>query len=173
MQGILLAFGGAIFLFLGGFAGWQFGVGWLATGLYALAANAILLAFSLLLLLQIGLIMQALYQGISIFFRKETMALRRVLLLQMRHHDAKLRFLLEKRQLCYLNELKRQRLLVADDKKQNDELYKAINAELKHNMAPMNYKTVRKELKQHYKQANLQAMLALRKQVLCRSSSAG
>jgi len=173
LQFILLAFGGAMLLFLTGFVGWQFGLAWMVTGLYLLAAKATLLAFALLLLLLASLSLQAVYQGLSQYFGRETIALRRVTMLQMRHHDAGLRFLLERRQTQYLNQLKRQRLLIADDKKHSTELFKSINTELKHYMTPVNYKAVRKELKQHHKQANSEAMLALRKQVLCRSSIVG
>ena len=173
LQIMLLSFGGAMLLFLGGFAGWQLGIAWLTTSLYTLAAKAILLAFALLLLLFVGLMLQTLYQELSLYFRREAIALRRVAMLQMREHEARLRFLLERRQIHYLNQLKRQRLLVADDKKHSGELFKAINSELKHYMAPTNYKAVHKELKQHHKQANSQAMLELRKQVLCQSSIAG
>lgn len=173
LHGILLTFGSAILLLLAGFAGWQFGLVWLATGLYALAAKAILLAFALLLLLQVGLMLQAFYQWVSLYFRRETTALRRLATLQMRRRDARQRFMLERRQIYYLNHLKRQRLLAADDKKHSVELFKAINAELKHCVAPTYYKAVHKELKQHRKQANSRAMLALRKQVLCQASIAG
>jgi len=173
LQVALLTFGSAIMLFLTGFACWQLGMAWLATGFYTLAAKVTLLAFALLLLLLGGLMLQALYQGVALYFRRETIALRRVAMLQMRHHDAKQRFFLEKRQIYYLNQLKRQRLLVADDKKYSGELFKAINTELKHCMVSINYKAARKELKQYHKQANSQAMLELRKQVLCRSSIVG
>lgn len=173
LHGILLTFGSGILLLLAGFAGWQFGLVWLATGLYALAAKAILLAFSLLLLLQVGLMLQTFYQWVSLYFRRETTALRRLATLQMRRRDARQRFMLERRQIYYLNHLKRQRLLAADDKKHSVELFKVINAELKHCMAPTYYKAVHKELKQHHKQADSRAMLALRKQVLCRSSITG
>lgn len=173
LRGILLTFASALLLFLAGFAGWQFGLVWLAAGLYALASKAILLAFLLMLLLQTGLMLLALYRGLSQYFRREAMAWRRVAMLQKRHRDASQRFLLERSQAYYMAELKRQRLLSADDKKHSVELFKAIDAELKKHTTAVEYKSVRKELKQHRKQADLQAMLALREQVLCQSSIVG
>ncbi|MGY6277347.1 hypothetical protein [Methylomonas sp. MgM2] len=173
LRGVLLAFATAVTLLLMGFTVWQFGMVWLATGLYTVAAKAILLAFALLLLLHVGLILQGFYQGVALYFRREAIALRRAAMLQIRQHDLRQRFLLEKRQLHYLSQLKRQRLLFTDDRKHNVELFRAINAEFKCCLEPMNYKTVRKELIHHHKQANTHAMLALRKQVLCQSSSVG
>ncbi len=173
LRGILLTFGGALLLFLAGFAGWQFGLAWLAAGLYALAAKAILLAFLLMFLFQTGQMLQALYQGLSRYFRREAMAWRRVAMLQKRHHDARQRYALERSQAYYMAELKRQRLRSADDKKHSVALFKAIDAELKKHTTAESYKSMRKQLKQYCKQADLQAMLALRERVLCQSSIAG
>lgn len=173
LHGILLVFGSAMLLFLAGFAGWQFGMSWVAAGLYALAAKIIWLAFILLSLLHTGWVLRAFWQGLLHYFHGESMALRRVAMLQIRQRNAGQRLLLERLQLHYQSQIKRQRLLAADDKKQNADLFKAISAELCQYSTPVGYKALRKELRQHHKQANPQAMLALRAQVLCQSSSAG
>lgn len=173
LHGILLAFGSAILLFLAGFAGWQFGMIWLAAGLYALAAKIIWLAFALLLILHAGWVLQAFWKGVLHYFRREAMALRRIAMLQIHQRNARQRLLLEKRQVQYLSRIQRQRLMAADDKKQSSDLFKVINAELRQCSTPVSYKALRKELKQHRKQADSQAMLALREQVRCQSSSAG
>lgn len=173
LLGILLTFGCAILLFLAGFAGWRFGVIWLAGGLYALATKIICLAFVLLLLLHAVWMFQAVWQGVLHYFRGEAMALRRVAMLQICQRNARQRITLEKRQLHYLNQIKRQRLLMADDKKQSSDLFKVISAELQQYSTSRNYKILRKELKQHRKQADPQAMLALRERALCQASGAG
>lgn len=173
LRGILLLFVSALLLFLTGFAGWRFGLVGLAAGLYALANKAILLAFLLMLLLQTSLMLLAFYRGLSQYFRPEAVAWRRVAMLQKRYRDASQLFLLERRQAYYMAELKRQRLLSANDKKHSIELFKAIDAELKKHVTPGEYKSVRKELKHYRKRADLQAMLALREQMLCQSSIVG
>lgn len=169
LYAILGAFGFAMLLFVTGFAGWHLGMAWLTATLYPVAIKIILLASAVMLLVQTGLMLQALYRGLSLYFRRETMAMRRVLMLKILQHDARQRLLLEKRQMRYLTQLKRQRLLADNDKKQSGELYKAISAELQSCMTPESYKTLRNDLKRHHKQSNPQAMLALRDQVLCRS----
>lgn len=173
LHGILLTFGCAILLFLIGFAGWQLGVNWLAGGLYALAAKIICLAFALLLLLHTVWALQAFWQGLLHYFGGEAIALRKIAMLQICQRNARQRVLLEKRQLYYLNQIKRQRLLMADDKKQSNALFKVINAELRQYSTSLGYKALRKELKHHRKRANTQAMLALREQALCQSSNVG
>jgi len=173
VYGILSVFAGAMLLLLLGFASWQFGLIWFATGLYALAAKSIWLAFALLLLLQAGWSLYVFWQGLVRYFRKEAMAMRRVARLQMCYRDAGQRLVLEKRQLHYQNQIKRHRFLLADDKKHSGELFHAINSELRDTVPPDAYKHLHKTLKQYRKQADAQAMLALRRQVLCRSSVTG
>lgn len=173
LHAILLAFGGAMLLFIAGFAGWQLGLAWLAAGLYALAARILWLAFGALAVLQIVWVLLAVWRGVAQYFRREAMALRRVVMLQICRRDAGQRQLLEIRQMHYRSQLKRQRLLIANDKKHSGELFDAINGELRGATSPATYKALRKTLKQHYKRADAQAMLALRERVLCPTSSAG
>jgi hypothetical protein len=158
----------AMLMFVAGFAGWQLGLAWLTGALYQLAAKIILSAFALLSLLGAGLIMLAFYQGMLLYFRREAVAMRRVIRLQARQRDIGQRQLLEKRQIYYLSQLKRQSLLAADNKRHSHQLFKAISAELKSYCLPVGYQSLHKSLKQYHKQANPEAMLALRNQVLCR-----
>jgi hypothetical protein len=64
-------------------------------------------------------------------------------------------------------------LLAANNKKHSRELYQAITTELQTAIAAERYKALQKQLKHYRNQANPEAMLALRKQVLCQSSNAG
>lgn len=168
LYGILATFAGAMLLFLAGFAGWQLGLAWLATGFYYLASKAIWLAFGLLLLLQLGWLIQAFYKEMLLYFRQDRRLLRRIAMLQLSHRNAKQRLASEKRQMLYWNRLKHQRLLTANDKKHNGKLFKAIDRELTQSTSPNAYKHLSKTLKQHHKRADSQSMLALREQTACR-----
>lgn len=173
LHAILLAFGGAMLLFIAGFAGWQLGLAWLATGLYALAARILWLAFGALAVLQSVWVLLAVWRGVAQYFRREAMALRRVVMLQICRRDAGQRQLIEIRQMHYRSQLKRQRLLIANDKKHRNELYHAIDDELRNMASPDAYKVLARELKHRRKRADIPGMLALREQTLCRSSIAG
>lgn len=164
-----MAFCLAMLMFVAGFAAWQLGLVWLASVLYPLATKIILLAFGVLFLLGVGLLIRVCCRNIVLYFRREAMAMRRVIMLQVRQRDAKQRLMLEKRQIYYLNQLKRQRLLAANNKQHSRELFNAISVELKgHDGLPGGEESLHKSLKQHHSQANPEAMLALRDQVLCR-----
>lgn len=165
----LLGFGLALSLLLLGFGCWQLGVAWLAGWSYTLAENCLLLAFTLLMLWGLGLIFQAVFSGIKAYFQPKNRLLRRLVMLQVNQHAARQKSMQEKRQLHYLTQLKRQRLLAVNNKKHSQELFNAIRTELKDNMTPDTYKA----LKQHRKQANPPAMLALRKKMLCQASISG
>jgi hypothetical protein len=173
VYGIFTVFGGAMLLLLVGFAGWQFGLVWLAAGLYAVAVKSLWIAFILLLLWQAGWSLNVLWQGLVRYFRREAMAMRRVARLQMHYRDVGQRLMSEKRQLHYHSQMKRQRILLADDKRHSGELYDAIDAELRDRVSPEAYRDLRKTLKKYHKRADARAMLALRRQVLCQSSVAG
>lgn len=168
LYGVLLACTLAMLLLLTGFAAWQLEAPWLSGKSYALAGSLMLLAFSCLLLLGGGLLLRTVYLGVADYFAGDARALRRVWMLHSHKRNAGQRMLLEKRQIHYWHQLKRQRMLTADDKKHSRALFKAINAELQESVAPERYKALRKHLKQHRKQVNPQAMLALRDQELCR-----
>lgn len=163
----------AMMLLLIGFVAVHVGLAVLMGLLYGLAGKLMLLAFGLLLLLGGGLILQAIYKDLAAYGRREASALRRLVTLQMRKHNLSQRIQQEKKQLRYWQEFNRQRLLAANNKKHSRELYKAISAELQKSIAADRYKALHKQLKRYRNQANPEAMLALREQVLCQSSNAG
>lgn len=163
----------AMMLLLIGFVAAHVGLAALMGLLYGLAGKVMLLAFGLLLLLGCGLTLHAIYKDLAAYGRREASALRRLLTLQMRKHNVSQLIQQEKKQLRYWQEYKRQRLLTINNKKNCRELYKAISDELQKSMAADRYKALQKQLKHYRKQANPEAMLALREQVLCQSSNAG
>lgn len=163
----------AMMLLLIGFVAVHVGLAALMGLLYGLAGKVMLLAFGLLLLLGCGLTLQAIYKDLAAYGRREASALRRLLTLQMRKHNFSQLIQQEKKQLRYWQEYKRQRLLTINNKKNCRELYKAISDELQKSMAADRYKSLQKQLKHYRKQANPEAMLALREQVLCQTSNAG
>lgn len=173
LYAVLLSCSLAMLLLIAGFTSWQLGWFVWAGWFYPLAGKVLLSAFLLLLMLGCGLFMQALYAELAVYFRLDAMAFRRVATLLRQQHDARQRLLLEKSQIRYLYELKRQRLLAADNKKHSRALFKAVSAELRQSVEPDSFKSLQKHLRRHCKQANPQAMLALRDQVICRSSIAG
>ena len=163
----------AMLLLLTGFVCLQLGLAGLVGLLYGLAGKLMLLAFGLLMLLGCGSVLQAIYKELAAYGRREASALRRLLMLQMLKENHGQRVQQEKKQLRYWQEFKRQRMLVANNKKHSRELYKAITAELQTSIAAERYKALQKQLKHYRNQANPEAMLALREQVLCQSSNAG
>lgn len=163
----------AMVLLVAGFIGWRLGWPESAALLYPMAGHGMLLAFSLLLLLGCGLFMQAFYNELAVYFRWDAMAFRRLAMLRILQHNAAQRRLIERRQIQYLFELKRQRLLSANNKKHSRALFMAVSSELHQAVAPDSFKSLQKHLKQYCNQANPRAMLAIRDRVLCRSSIAG
>jgi parvulin-like peptidyl-prolyl isomerase len=163
----------AMLLLLIGFVCLHFGLVALMGLMYALAGKIMLLAFGLLLLLGGGLALQAIYKELAGYWRREASALRRILTLQMRKESNSQLIQQQKKQLRYWQEFKRQRMLAANNKKHSRELYKAITAELQTAIAAERYKALQKQLKHYRNQANPEAMLALREQVLCQTSNAG
>ena len=145
LHGALMAFCLAMLMFVAGFAAWQLGLVWVASVLYPLATKIILLAFGVLFLLGVGLLIRVCCRNIVHYFRREAMAMRRVIMLQVRQRDAKQRLMLEKRQIYYLNQLKRQRLLAANNKQHSRELFNAISAELKGHGLPGGDKSLHKD----------------------------
>ena len=163
----------AMLLLLIGFVCLHLGLAVLTGLIYGLAGKIMLLAFGLLMLLGSGLVLQAIYKELAAYLRREASALRRVLTLQMRKESNNQLIQQEKKQLRYWQEFKRQRLLAANNKKHSQDLYNAISAELQKSITAERYKVLQKQLKHYRKQANPDAMLALRAQVLCQSSNVG
>lgn len=169
----LLTCGLATLLLLTGFVAAHAGWSWLVASSYDLARHIILLAFLLLMSGGCGLLLQSVLREIVHYFRSEARALRRLMTLHIHGFHIRQRQQLEKRQIRYWYDLKRQRLSANDDKRHSRALYKAIQDELESALAPEHYKTVRKHLKHYRNQANPRAMLALREQVLDQCSGTG
>ena len=161
----------SMLLFGAGFICWQLGLGWLTSWLYAWAGKTLFVAFALLLVLALVAMLRAVAAGCATYFASESVALRRLLTVYARQQNQVLQQTLQTRQLRYFSEFKRQRLLAADNKRQLRGLFMAVNAELKAARAQLpvdSYRALHKALRQHFKQADAQAILAVRKQIVCR-----
>lgn len=173
LYAVLLTCSLAMCFLLIGFFSLQMGMVWFGSWVYLLAGRIILLAFLVLSIGSSGLMVQTVCRELSRYFHGDARAFRQVTTLQLLSLHTQQRQQLERRQVQYLYELKRQQLVVNDDKRSSLALHKAIQAELLPSIAPERHKTVQKYLKQYRKQANPQAMLVLREQELRRCLSAG
>lgn len=161
----------AMLVFVVGFICWQLGLALWAALIYRLAGIALLLAFCGLSLLGVWSLSRALVQTILAYFSAEARALRRLLSLRIRRDESRNRLLAQARQLRFWARIKRQRLADRDDKRQLRALFRAIDDELKAAKAQFGARRcqlLRKALRQHLKQADVHAMLALREQCTCR-----
>ena len=167
----ILAIGtAAMLLFVAGFVCFELGLSYLTAGVYFLAEKMLLLAFALLMLLGGLALIRALQHELQAYFCQEAAALRRLLAIHLRTNALTRRNALQARQIRYFSRLKHQRLLAADNRKQLRALHRAIQQELmtvKNRMPANNYQALCKDLRQHHKQADAQAMLALRQQIPC------
>ncbi len=158
-------------LFMVGYVCLHLGLGLLTTLFYAVASKIMLLAFALLLLLGGMTLLGAISRELGAYFCREAAALRRILALRTQREHVALRTKAEWCQLQYLNRLKRQRLLASNNRKHLRELFDSIQQELlmaKSELPVDNYKSLCKELRNHHKRANVEAMLALRQRIPCR-----
>lgn len=158
----------AMLLFVAGFVCLQLGLGLLMGLFYLLAGKVLLLALGTLILLGVVALARAVGREVAAYFNRETAALRQLLSVRIRRQDVERRQSAEWRQLDYLNRLKRQRLLAADDRKQVKELSAAIDRELRAGRAQLpdaTYKDLRKALRRSRKQVDATALLALRQQI--------
>lgn len=161
----------AMLLFMAGFVGFHLGLGFIAAGLYGLAVKILLFAFALLLVWGFLAILRGLSKGLSSYFCQEATALRRILSVHIQSHDFSRRIIETSRQLNYRSQFKRQRLLLADNRRQLKKLYLAIREELqavRPELPAGSYQILHKTLRKHWKQADAEAMLAVRQQIICR-----
>lgn len=161
----------AMLLFVMGFIFWQLhGMLWAAL-LYRLAGLAMLSAFSGFLLLGLGSLLASVVHDLCAYCSKEARALRRILSLRARSADSRKRLSEQARQLRFWGRIKRQRILARDDRRQLRSLFLAIDTELKSTRTHFEverYRSLRKALRHHLKQADAKAMLAIREQCSCR-----
>jgi hypothetical protein len=135
-----------------------------------LAGKIMLLAFALLALWGAVVFLRALLQDLRTYFRKDAVAIRRLWSVQARQLYLEQQGFLESRQILQRNRFKRLRLLEANNKKHLRVLYDSIHAELravKSRMPDERYQDLLQTLHRHHKQADADAMLALRKQIPC------
>lgn len=161
----------AMLLFVVGFVCWQFGLVLLTSLFYLVASKIMLLAFVLLVSLGLVALIGAIRRDLAAYFNKESIALRRLLSVRASQCEARRRLSGESRQLRYWSHFRRRRLLAADNKKRLRELFTAINLELqsmKNKLPADSYRAFSKALRQYHRHADAEAMLLLRKQLLCR-----
>ncbi|QWF71325.1 hypothetical protein KEF85_02190 [Methylomonas paludis] len=158
----------AMLLFLSGFVCFKLGLSSLASSFNWLADLTMLLAFTLLLLLGVAALFAGIGRELRAYFCQEAVALRKVLATHSQKIQLAQRKIPETSQIRYFSRLKRQRLLLADNRRQMRTLYRSIDQELqmaKPRLSAQRYKDLHKALRQHHKQADAQAMLALREQI--------
>ncbi|WP_140912194.1 hypothetical protein [Methylomonas koyamae] len=160
----------AMLLFVTGFFCFRLGLALLAGFFYAVASKFLLLALVGLGVLGLIALAKALYQELRSYFRRDAAEIRCWWALRNQLRDAGLRAAAEARQLRYRMQLERGRISAANNRKHLRQLRQAIAAELaavRKRVPAATYKALRKSLRQHYKQADAAAMLALRKQLPC------
>lgn len=164
----LLIGSAAMLLFVIGFVCFQLGLGLLTSLFYVVAGKIMLLALGLLLTLGAAALMAAVWRELTGYLGREAAALRRILAVTVRQADVANYTVQQSRQIRYLNHFKRQRLLAANNRKHLRELFDAVNRELqavKSELPATTYKSLRKALRNHHKQADAEAMLVLREQI--------
>lgn len=160
----------AMLLFVAGFVSLQLGLVLLMGLFYLLASKILLLALVVLALLGLAALIKAIGRELLGYFDAESAALRRLLSLQRYRQDARQQAVQQQKQLHYWALFKRQRLLAANNRKHLRALSAAIEGELRagqSQLTPSHYQSLRKALRQYYKRADVEAMLALRQQIPC------
>lgn len=160
----------AMFLFLFGFVLMELHWGWFAHAVYQFASKLLLLSMLLLVgLAGLGLVVR-IHQTLIQYFSEEAKALRQVWKLQTKQANFAQRTDLEWQQFYYLNHFKRQRLLLANNRKHLRELFHAINRELqsvKSQMPSAKYRTLKKNLRRSHRRGDAAAMLSVRGDLSC------
>jgi hypothetical protein len=168
LYGIIFFLSLSMLIFVAGFICYQLDLSLLTSLLYGLAERILLLAFLLLALSGLMALLSAVCVDLRGYFRQDARAVRQIFAVQTRKHNLARRLALEIRQIQYFSNLKRQRLLQADNRKHLQELYNAILLELesaKPQLPANRFAEMHKALRQYLKQADDQAMLTLRQQI--------
>jgi hypothetical protein len=155
-------------LFVAGFVLFHLGLSLLTSIIYMLAGKIMLVAFALLALWGVVVLLRALWRDLRDFFRKDAVAVRRLWSVKAQQLYLEQQSFLESQQIQNRSRFKRLRLLDADNKKQLRTLYDGIYAELqavKSQLPEERYQDLLQALRRYHKQANAEAMLALRKQL--------
>jgi hypothetical protein len=168
LYGILLACSLAMLLFVVGFVLFHLGLSLLTTLFYVLAGKIMLVAFALLALWGLVVLLRALWRDLRDYFRKDAVAVRRLWSVKSQQLYLEQQGFLESQQIQNRSRFKRLRLLDANNKKHLRALYDGIYAELqavKSNLSEDRYQDLLQALQRYHKQADAEAMLALRKQL--------
>lgn len=161
----------AMLMFLVGFVLYQLGLGWVAALIFPLASRILLLAMGLLAVLAAAGVLKLLAGELKRYFSADAVALRQLLRLRIKSCDLKQQAAMEWRQLQYRNRFKRQRIMVANNRKHLRELFHAVNQELltmKSQLPNARYQALHKALRRSHKQGDAQAILSVRGELSCR-----
>ena len=169
LYGILLTCSLAMLMFVAGFVLFHLGLSLLTTIIYMLAGEIMLVAFALLALWGVAVLLRALWLDLRAYFRKDAVAVRRLWSVQAQQLYLEQQGFLESLQIQHRSRFRRLRLLDANNKKHLRALYDGIHAELqavKPQLPEERYQDLLQALRRYHKQADAEAMLALRKQIL-------
>lgn len=161
----------AMLMYLLGFISRKTGFNQTGTYLYAFAGKLLLTAFALLILFAVATVIMACYRDLSHYWRREAIALRRLLSIHYQTIHTRQRNQHLSRQLYYQHRFKQQKLTAADNRKQLHALYRSVKLELqtaKPQFADTEYQHLQKTLRQYLKQADASGILALHQKLTCR-----
>ena len=170
-QILLLVCALAMLLFLAGFIFAQTGMVFLAVLLFPLAGKILLVGMSSLAVLAVLGILLALFSELRRYFGRDARGLRQVWTLHHRQLNLRRRQLSEWRQIHYRNHFKRQRLLMANNRKHLRTLFHEVDNELlamKKQLPSARYKALQKALRRSHKRGDAQSLLSVRGEIVCR-----
>ena len=170
-QFLLIVCALAMLLFLAGFLFAQTGMAFLAVLLFPLASKILLAAMSLLAVIAILGVVLALFTEIRRYFGRDARGLRLVWFLHHKQLDFRRRQMSEWQQIRYKNHFKRQRLLMANNRKHLLALFQEVDNELsarKKQLPRARYKTLQKALRRSHKRGDAQSLLSVRGEIVCR-----
>jgi len=170
-QILLLLCALAMLLFLAGFVFAQTGMVFLAVLLFPLASKILLVSLSALGLLAVLAVLWACWSEMRRYFGRDARGLRHVWSLYHKQRAFSRRQLSEWRQIHYKNHFKRQRLLVANNRKHLQTLFDEIDKELsakKHQLPRAHYKALHKALRRSHQRGDAQSLLSVRGEIVCR-----
>lgn len=170
-QTLLLICALAMLMFLAGFILAQTGMAFLAVLLFPIAGKVLLIAMSALVALAVLGIVISLFTEIKAYFAKEARGLRKIWSLQQRHYAQRRHQVSEWRQIQYRNHFKRQRLLIANNRKHLQALFREVDNELvaaKKQLPRARYKVLQKALRRSHKRGDAQSLLSVRGEIVCR-----
>lgn len=125
-------------------------------------------AFSILLITGLIVIIKLTAQTCFDYFSAPQRAQRRLLFIQAKQLQLKQLFFFKKIQINYFNEVKRKKLLIANNQHHLQSLSKAIDKDLrllKNQLSAANYQAFQQENKQYRKKKDIDALLKLQNKI--------